>query len=178
MTLLTLLKNKKTPKFMKTQIFSRVGIISDHAGWPLKTKVLEHLKLRVPIEDLGPFVEPTSLDYSAQAIALSSLLNKGALDGGIYICGTGLGMAIVANKYRNIRAASIWSKETAFFSRAHNNLNALCLGGRVLELQEALDIIDVWMTTPFEGGRHEHRIKLLNKLTIGDLGYEQTLANR
>jgi ribose 5-phosphate isomerase B len=90
---------------------------------------------------------------------------NGEADLGILICGTGIGMSITANKIKGIRAALVHDEQTAKLSRQHNDANVLCMGGRILEEDEALKIVDVWLNTSFEGGRHEKRLKLINQLT-------------
>ncbi len=86
-------------------------------------------------------------------------------DMGILVCGTGVGMCISANKVKGIRAALVYSQETAQMSRLHNNANVVCLGSRTHKEDEAIDLLKTWMNTSFEGGRHEKRLELINKLT-------------
>jgi len=122
----------------------------------------EHLKtvldrLGVPHEDLGTHsAEP--VDYPAFAKAAAGRISRGEAERAVLVCGSGLGMSISANRFRGVRASVVWNEETARLGRAHNDANVLALGGRVLEPAVAERILEVWLETPFEGGRHATRI--------------------
>lgn len=141
----------------------KAGICSDHAGYELKSIVEGYLEANdVEYEDFGTH-SADSCDYADFAHPMASALEEGKVFPGIAICGSGQGMAITLNKHQGIRAALCWSKPIAELARKHNNANVLVLPGRFLEPAEALEILDVFMTTPFEGGRHERRI---NKMPL------------
>ncbi len=143
----------------------KIGIGSDHAGYVLKSAIIKHLEeKKLDFVDYGTFKEE-SVNYPDYALKVSKAVADGEVDYGILICGTGIGMSITANKVKGIRAALVHSLETARMSRLHNNANVLCLGGRVLEEKLALEMVDVWLNTSFEGGRHENRLKLITTLT-------------
>jgi ribose 5-phosphate isomerase B len=142
-----------------------IVIASDHAGYFLKEKIKEFLqKENYQVIDVGCF-SPESVDYPEYgAKAIEKILNKEA-DFGILICGTGLGMSIVANRFSGIRAALCHEPFSAKMARLHNNANVLVLGGRIIGDGIALEIVKTFFETPFEGGRHERRINLIEKLT-------------
>ncbi len=142
-----------------------IALASDHAGYELKTKVINHLKLiGVPAEDFGCF-KIDSVDYADYGILAARAVAKGKADRAILICGTGVGMSIVGNKVKGIRAALCTSLEMAEQSRRHVNSNILVLGGRIIDHGLALKIVNVWLKTPFEGGRHLRRINKIHQLT-------------
>lgn len=142
-----------------------IVIASDHAGYFLKEKIKEFLqKENYQVIDVGCF-SPESVDYPEYgAKAIEKILNKEA-DFGILICGTGLGMSIVANRFSGIRAALCHEPFSAKMARLHNNANVLVLGGRIIGDGIAIEIVKTFFETPFEGGRHERRINLIEKLT-------------
>ncbi|PMP69236.1 MAG: ribose 5-phosphate isomerase B [Thermodesulfobacterium geofontis] len=142
-----------------------IVIASDHAGYFLKEKIKEFLqKENYKVIDVGCF-SPESVDYPEYgAKAVGKILNKEA-DFGILICGTGLGMSIVANRFSGIRAALCHEPFSAKMARLHNNANVLVLGGRIIGDGIAIEIVKVFLETPFEGGRHERRINLIEELT-------------
>lgn len=138
-------------------------LASDHAGFAMKSFIIENLrKMGIPYEDLGCNDE-SSCDYPVYAKKLCGkvLTNEGAK--GILICGTGIGMSMTANRFRGIRAALCVNEYHAKMSRAHNDSNVLILGGRVLGTDLALSITQAWLGTPFEGGRHQRRIDLIDQ---------------
>lgn len=136
----------------------KIALASDHAGYELKEGVRSFLETNgIAYRDVGCSAGET-VDYVDYGIKAVESMASGECDQGILFCGTGLGMAIVANKFKGIRAAACWSLYTAEVSRKHNDSNCLCLGGRVLELVEALGIIEVWLKAGFEGGRHQRRV--------------------
>ncbi|RMH66641.1 MAG: ribose 5-phosphate isomerase B [Calditrichaeota bacterium] len=143
----------------------KVGIGSDHAGFVMKEAIIKFLEeKKIEFIDYGTFKEE-SVNYPDYALKVSKAVTDGDVDYGILICGTGIGMSITANKVKGIRAALCHNEETARMSRLHNNANVLCLGGRVLEESLALKMVELWLNTSFEGGRHENRIKLISTLT-------------
>ena len=136
----------------------KIAIASDHGGSDLKEKIVELLKEKnLEITDYG-VDNPESVDYPDYGIKVANAVSKGVADRGILSCGTGIGMSIVANKFPNVRAALCYDMYTARMSRLHNDANILVLGGRVLDKEIALLMVDVWLRTDFEGGRHQRRL--------------------
>jgi ribose 5-phosphate isomerase B len=144
----------------------KIAIGSDHAGYLLKETIKEYLKDKKDIEfkDYGTF-KMDSCNYPEYGYKVSQAISSGEFDLGILICGTGIGMCITANKIKGIRAALVHDKKTAQLSRLHNDANVLCLGGKVVNDEDAAEIVDTWLNTSFEGGRHQKRISILSKLT-------------
>ena len=136
----------------------KIVVAADHGGLELKELIKNSLAtFGYEVEDVGCFSKD-SVDYPEFAEKAVSLILKNECQMGILICGTGIGMSIVANRYRSIRAANCSSVYTARMSREHNNANILCLGARVLEAGTAVEMARVWLETPFSGGRHQRRI--------------------
>ncbi len=136
----------------------KLVIASDHGGFSLKQEIIKFLESNnFIIEDLGPY-NSDSVDYPDYAGLVAKRVAEGSADRGILVCGTGIGMAIAANKFKGIRAAAINDLLSARLSREHNNLNVLCLGGRVLGTTLAEEIVLTFLKTPFAGGRHEKRV--------------------
>ena len=143
----------------------KLALGSDHAGYRLKTAIAGFLQQRdIRYEDFGTFSEER-VDYPDFAVKVARAVAAGEYTAGILICGTGIGMSIVANKIRGIRAALCTDTYMGELSRRHNDANILCLGGRVLSPEEALPIVDIWLKTPFEGGRHARRLEKIQILT-------------
>lgn len=141
----------------------KAGICSDHAGYELKAIVEGYLEANdVEYEDFGTH-SAESCDYADFAHPLAEAVERHRVFPGIAICGTGQGMAITLNKHQGIRAALCWSVEIARLARQHNNANVLVLPARFIEPAAALEVLDAFMTTPFDGGRHERRI---NKMPV------------
>jgi RpiB/LacA/LacB family sugar-phosphate isomerase len=141
-----------------------IAIGCDHGGFELKEKIVEHLKETHRIfKDFG-IHENISCDYPdiAEKVCLEILENECSF--GILICGTGIGMSIAANKFIGIRAAHITDKFSAKMARMHNNAQIICLGGRITNLSDALDYIDIFLNTEFEGDRHERRINKIAEI--------------
>ena len=136
----------------------KIFIASDHAGYNLKRKILSKYSKSKKIIDLGPDTK-NSVDYPDFAKKLSKKvsLNKGSF--GILVCGSGMGMAIAANKTKNIRAALCYNKKNTKLSRLHNNANIITLGERLIDKNKALSLIKIFLSTKFEGGRHLRRVK-------------------
>lgn len=136
----------------------------DHAGFQLKEKVRLHLGSKnQEYQDLGVYTEERAnwVDLGARVAGRISLDSKHLK--GILLCGSGIGMSIVANRFPGVRAALCHDEYTAKMSRSHNNANILCLGARVIEEERALAIIDCWLETEFEGGRHAERLSTLQE---------------
>ncbi|MFO7665454.1 MAG: ribose 5-phosphate isomerase B [Desulfobacterales bacterium] len=141
---------------------SPIVIGSDHAAYHLKEKIRIYLlENGFEIEDAGAKNE-NSVDYPDYAIKVASLVSAGKFDRGILLCGTGLGMSIVANRFSNVRATLCNDLFSAIMSRRHNNSNMLVMGGRVIGDVLAIEILKAWLETPFEGGRHQARIDKFN----------------
>ena len=136
----------------------KIFIASDHAGYNLKQGIIKKYSRSQKITDLGPFSK-NSVDYPDFAKKLSKKVasNKGSF--GILICGSGMGMAIAANKSRNIRAALCYSIKNTKLSRLHNNANIITLGERLISKNKAFGLIKIFLRTKFEGGRHLRRVK-------------------
>lgn len=135
-----------------------IPIASDHAGFELKNKLVERLRsLGYEAQDLGPH-SPASTDYADYAHPVAARVERGDVKRGILLCGTGLGMSYAANRHAHVRAAVAWSPEIAELSRLHNDSNILVLPARFVSEEDANAILDAWLKTPFEGGRHERRI--------------------
>lgn len=140
----------------------RLGIASDHAGFELKGTIKQYLTRKgYGIEDFGCNSEE-SCDYPDFAKPLCEAVLSNSCERGILVCGTGLGMSYVANRYKGIRAALCMNPKMAELSRAHNDANVLVLGARLTDPAEAENIIKTWLSTPFEGGRHLRRIQKID----------------
>lgn len=136
-----------------------IPIGSDHAGFALKTKIISYLiKKGYQIDDKGCYNED-SIDYADYAHPLASLVENNKGMKGILLCGSGNGINMTANKHQGVRSALCWSAEIAKLAREHNDANILTLPARFLTDEEALQIIDVFFNTEFEGGRHQKRIE-------------------
>ncbi len=140
----------------------KISIGSDHAGFPLKEKVVTFLKQKgFEVVDQGTYSED-SVDYNDAALVVAKDVQEQRAERGILICGTGIGMSIQANKTPGIRAALVHDKETASLTRLHNDSNVLTMGGRIVDHALALDIVDLWVNTEFsEDPRHQRRIQKL-----------------
>lgn len=142
----------------------KIAIGNDHAGFKLKNAIKLWLeKKRISYKDFGSHSE-NSVDYPDYVLPVALAVARGEYDRGILICGTGIGMSIVANKIPGIRGAVCYNVFTARVSRAHNDANVLLLGGRILKKKEALKIVDVWLRTEPEGGRHRRRVKKISQI--------------
>ena len=137
---------------------------SDHAGYNLKLKIKAHLEARgLEVLDVGTD-SPESCNYTVFAHAVCETVTSGKADLGILVCGTGIGMSMAANKHAGIRAACCENTFSARMTRMHNDANVLCLGERVLGFGLACDMVDLFINTPFEGGRHQARVDDINAL--------------
>ena len=148
------MSNIKLNKFFKT-----VCIASDHAGFSLKEEIKDFLvNKKVSIFDIGPFNDK-SVDYPDYAKKLGNRVKLKKSDVGILVCGSGTGMAISANKIKTIRAAVCYNSKSTRLSRQHNNANIIALGSRLIKKKLSLKLVEVFLKTKFEGGRHLKRIK-------------------
>ena len=140
-------------------IFKTVCIASDHAGYDLKEAIKDHLiNKNISIFDMGPYNDQ-SVDYPDYAKKLGNRIKLKKSDVGILVCGSGTGMAITANKIKSIRAAVCYNLKSTRLSRQHNNANILALGSRLTKKKLSLKLVDVFLNTKFEGGRHLKRIR-------------------
>lgn len=142
----------------------RVALGADHAGVQLKDAVRTLLESRgIAVTDLGT-TGTDSVDYPDYAAAVAGTVTSGAADLGVLVCGTGIGMAIAANKFDGVRAAPVVDLESARLAREHNDANILALGARVTPPETALAIVETFLDTPFAGGRHERRIQKISAI--------------
>ncbi|MEN2994274.1 MAG: ribose 5-phosphate isomerase B [Thermodesulfovibrio sp.] len=142
----------------------KIAIGADHAGFELKELVSKFIKDKGhEVIDMGTG-NSCSVDYPDYAEKVAKAVSDGEVERGILICGTGIGMSIVANKFKNIRAALCNDLFTAKMSRLHNDSNILCMGARVIGKGLALEIVKTWLDTPFEGERHLKRIEKINTI--------------
>lgn len=140
----------------------KIAVGSDHGGYDLKNIIMSYLQnAEHEVVDTGCYSDE-SVDYPDFADKVCREVRSGTSDLGILICGTGIGMSIASNRYRDIRAALCHEAFTARMSREHNNANILCLGGRVIGSEVALDIVRVWIKTDFAAGRHQRRLDMLS----------------
>ncbi len=142
----------------------KIAVASDHRGYHLKEKVIALLKAKGhEVVDDGPATDE-SVDYPDFAALVASKVSANAVDRGVLICGTGLGMAIAANKFPRVRAAACVDEVTAELSRRHNDVNVLCLSGDLLSSRSTERLVDIWMGAEFEGGRHQRRLDKILEL--------------
>jgi ribose 5-phosphate isomerase B len=142
----------------------KIALGADHAGFALKEQIKQHLAASgIEVDDRGTS-STDSVDYPDYARAVGDEVAQHKADVGILVCGSGIGMAIAANKVPGIRAANVTDEYQAQMSREHNNANVLALGARVLQPQQALNIVDKWLQTPFAGGRHERRVEKIAEI--------------
>ena len=141
-----------------------IAIGCDHGGVTLKAELMKHLtEKNIPFKDFGTYTEE-SCDYPDIAKPVCESILSGECEKGILICGTGIGISMAANKIHGIRAAVCSDYFSAKYTRLHNDANVLCLGGRVVGPGLACELVEVFLNTPFEGGRHSGRIEKLMKL--------------
>ena len=142
----------------------KIAIGADHAGFEEKEKVKKVLdELGIEYEDVGTFSNE-SVDYPDFAEKVGEKIESGESEQGILVCGSGIGVAMAANKMHGIRAAQAWNEETARLSRQHNNANVLTIGARVIPETEIPKIVKAWLETDFEGGRHAGRVEKMMDL--------------
>ena len=155
----------------------RISIASDHRGVEIKSAITSlAASLEHQVTDEGPCDAQQAVDYPDMAAVVAGKVSSGAADRGILVCGTGIGMAITANKFPRVRAGVCDSLTLARLSRQHNDLNVLCLSGDLPEtdagahLQKVAQIVQVWLETPFEGGRHARRVDKITKYEQAAIG--------
>jgi len=137
----------------------QIAIGSDHAGYEYKSTLILHLKEKgYEVLDQGPF-DSGSVDYPDFIHPVSKLVSEGKARFGVIICGSGNGAAMTANKYPDIRAALCWIREIAVLARKHNNANIISLPARYISVTQAIEMVDAFLNTEFEGGRHERRVQ-------------------
>jgi ribose 5-phosphate isomerase B len=142
----------------------KIAIGSDHAGYEVKEKVKEVLdELGLEYEDVGTY-SAESVDYPDFASRVAEAVSSGEVERGVLICGSGIGMSIVANKFPSVRAAVCHNPETARLSREHNDANVLAVGARTTPIQTVNDIVRTFFQTEFAGGRYERRVEKINQL--------------
>ncbi|MDB8806039.1 MULTISPECIES: ribose 5-phosphate isomerase B [Romboutsia] len=143
----------------------KIGLGSDHGGYKLKEEIKKHLEAKgIECVDFGPNNNLESVDYPIYGeIVANSVVNK-EIDYGIICCGTGIGISLAANKVKGIRCAVVSDVFSAKMSKAHNDANMLSLGERVLGRGLALEIVDAWINTEFEGGRHSKRVDMIKEI--------------
>ena len=143
----------------------RIAVGSDHAGFELKDRLVRYLKARQDVEviDLGP-ASADRCDYPDYAADVARTVQGVAADRGLLVCGSGIGVSIVANRFAGIRAALVQDAVMARLSREHNDANVLCLGSRLIEENHAVDALDTFLKTEFEGGRHAGRLAKIDAL--------------
>lgn len=145
----------------------KIAIGSDHAGFDLKEEILDCLKQKkIEVLDKGCF-DKESVDYPDYAKEVAQSVSEGESEQGILVCFTGIGMSIAANKVSGVRAALVHDAFGAKMSRAHNNANVLVLGAKFVEKKDIPSIVEEWLASGFEGGRHERRVGKINKLDEG-----------
>lgn len=143
--------------------FKHIAIGCDHAGFPYKDAVIKHLmESGYTVEDFGTF-STESVDYPDFVHPAASSIENGKNEMGVLLCGSGNGVAITANKHKLIRAALVWNADTAALSRQHNNANMICLPARFISEAEAVHFTSIFLTTDFEGGRHERRVEKISE---------------
>lgn len=136
-----------------------IAIGSDHAGFELKSRVVEYLKQKgYTVDDKGTY-DTSSVDYPDFAHPVADAVETGKAAVGILFCGSAQGVCMTANKHQGIRAALVWQTDIARLSRLHNNANVICIPARYIAFENAKEMIDIFLSTEFEGGRHENRVK-------------------
>lgn len=149
----------------------KISLGADHAGFELKDLIKQHLQQKgIEVQDKGTS-NGDSVDYPDFARAVAEEVAARRSDLGILVCGSGIGMAISANKVPGIRAANVSSEYEAQMSREHNNANVLALGARILSQDKAFAIVDTWLSTQFAGGRHGRRVEKISAIEKGNPGH-------
>jgi ribose 5-phosphate isomerase B len=141
----------------------RIAIGSDHAGFQYKEAIRDYLgRAGHDVQDHGTYAAQPPVDYPLFIRPVAEAVASGAAERGIVLGGSGNGEAIVANRVRGVRCALCWNAESARLGRQHNDANVISLGERMMPLDLALEIVRIWLETPFEGGRHAHRLALID----------------
>lgn len=147
----------------------KIALGCDHGGFELKEAVRRHLEGKgVECKDFGTY-STESVDYAPIAAKAARCVASGEADYGILVCSTGIGISIAANKVKGIRAAACTNAHCAEMTRRHNNANILCMGGQVVDKETALQLVDIFLSTGFDGGRHERRIGQIAQIEEGTL---------
>jgi ribose 5-phosphate isomerase B len=142
----------------------RIAVGADHAGYALKEELKRFLQKKgVEVVDVGTD-STESVDYPEFAGKVAQKVASGQVEQGLLCCGTGIGMSIAANKYSGVRAAAVVEPASARLAREHNDANVLCLGGRIVGIELARQILETWLGAKFQGGRHQRRLDLILKL--------------
>lgn len=142
----------------------RIAVGTDHRGYGIRRLLIESLqRLGHEVLDLGSD-SPDPVDYPDIAARVAGMVSNGQVDRGVLVCGTGLGMCIAANKFPGVRAAPCYDELSAEISRRHNDLNVLCLSGDLMSERLVERVIETWLNTPFDGGRHARRLEKIRKL--------------
>ena len=145
-----------------------IAIGCDHGGYDIKNAVIEYLKEKgIEYKDYGCY-STESVDYPVFAYKVASAIVDGEAELGILCCGTGIGISMAANKVKGIRAAVCSDAFCAEMTRRHNNANILCMGGRVIDCEKAVQLADIFLNTPFEGGRHANRVQMITDIENGN----------
>lgn len=139
----------------------KIAIGSDHAGFEYKEQLVAYLKNAFEVKDFGTH-SPDSVDYPDFAHPVASSVEDGEFGFGVLVCGSANGVAITANKHQGIRAAICWNAELAALARLHNNANIVCIPARFISIEEAKSIVDTFLNTAFEGGRHATRVNKMS----------------
>jgi ribose 5-phosphate isomerase B len=142
----------------------KIAYGTDHAAADIRSEIIEHIRKKGhEVVDYGS-ASPESCDYPDFASQVAQAVSEGKAEKGILSCGTGIGMGIVANKFKGVRAAVVHNEYTAVMSRNHNDANVLCMGARILDLEAMKKIIDVWLELEPEGGRHQRRVQKIREI--------------
>jgi ribose 5-phosphate isomerase B len=151
----------------------RIAVGSDHAGFDLKADLARHLaEAGHEVLDFGTDSATVSVDYPIYGIAVARAVAAGRAEQGVCVCGTGIGISIAANKVHGVRAALVHDASSAVLARRHGDANVICLGGRTTPTAEAIDVIDTFVSTAFEGGRHTRRVAEISEYENSDGVFE------
>jgi len=155
----------------------RIAIGSDHAGFDLKSALGKHLAdIGHQVIDLGTDSPDVPVDYPDFGLAVGRAVAAGQAERGVCVCGTGIGIGIAANKVDGVRAALVHDVTTAGLARRHNDANVVCFGGRITGLAEAIDAVDTFFTTAYEGGRHQRRLDQISEYESSRPGPHPTIG--
>ena len=147
----------------------KIAIGCDHGGFEMKNELVDFLnEMGCEVGDFG-LIEKAPIDYPIIAEKVATAVSSGEYELGILVCGTGIGMSLAANKVKGIRAAACSEVYSAKFTRLHNNSNILCLGGRVIGPETAKIMVDAFVNTEFEGGRHQRRVDMIDAIERGEI---------
>ncbi len=145
-----------------------IAIGCDHGGLEIKNAIVEYLKkAEVEYIDFGTYTED-SVDYPIYAYKVANAVSKGECEKGIICCGTGIGVAIVANKVKGVRAATVTNEFCAEMTRRHNDTNVVTMGGRVIDADTAVRLAEIFLNTPFDGDRHIKRVDMITQIENGE----------